>query len=74
MVALLKRMRPLRQAQEEGHPQPAKLAAEANGKHNAISSPSSGTDASKPSLSKPNKTTKPRIEGIVRSLTLDESV
>ena len=74
MVALLKWMRPLRQAEEEGHRQQAKLAAEANRKRNAISSPSSGADASKPSPSKPKNSKKPRVEGVVRSLTLDESV
>ena len=74
MVALLKWMRPLRQAEEEGHRQQAKLAAEANRKRNAISIPSSGADASKPSSSKPKNSKKPRVEGVVRSLTLDESV
>ena len=74
MVALLKWMRPLRQAEEEGHRQQAKLVAKANGKRNAISSPSSGTDASKPSPSKRKNSRKSREEGVVRSLTLDESV
>ena len=67
-------MRPLRQAKEEGHRQQAILAAEANRKHNAISSPSSGADASKPSPSKPKNSKKPRVEGVVRSLARDESV
>ena len=67
-------MRPLRQAEEEGHRQQAILAAEANRKHHAISSPCAGADASKPSPSKPKNSKKPRVEGFVRSLTLDESV
>ena len=73
MVALLKWMRPLRQAKEEGHRLQAKLAAEANRKRNVISSPSSGADASKPSPSKPKNSKKPRVEGVVRALTLDET-
>ena len=72
MVALLKWMRPLRQAEEEGHCLQAKQAAEANRKRNALSSPSSGTDASKASPTKPKNNKKPRIEGVVGSLTLDE--
>ena len=73
MVALLKWMRPLRQAEEEGHRLQAKLAAKANRKHNVISSPSSGAETSKPSPSKPKNSQKPRVEGVVRALTLDET-
>ena len=73
MVALLKWMRPLRQAEEEGHRLQAKLIAEANRKRNVISSPSSGADASRPSPSKPKNSKKPRVEGVVRALTLDET-
>ena len=73
MVALLKWMRPLRQAEEEGHRLQATLTAEANRKRNVISSPSSGADASKPSPSKPKNSKKPRVEGVVRALTLDET-
>ena len=73
MVALLKWMRPLRQAEEEGHRLQAKIAAEANRKRNVVSSPSSGVDASKHSPSKLKNSKKPRVEGVVSALTLDET-
>ena len=56
MIALLKWMQPLRQAKEEGDHLQAKQAAEANRKRNALSSPSSGRDALRPSPTKPKNT------------------
>ena len=72
MIALLKWMRPLRREEEEGNRLHAKLAAEAYRNRNALSSPSSCTNSLKPSPTKPKNTKKPRIEAVVRSLTLDE--